>query len=402
MSFDQSMEVTQAGEAYQALINAQIDVANSVQGPDAEAAQAALQKAEKDLVNAERANNSLDKVPVSSKHLLATSEPVAEASFALELTGEPDAEVALSDRPDPVKINVVSAPPLEHTLPCVEHAYASPCVEYASPCPTVVSTGNNGNSRVHKAVRQGSLDQIVMLHDMGFSMLGKDASDRSTLHVAALQGSPEIVKFLLANGANPQSVDNAGRTATHVAAAAGRNDIIDELQNITVRDVDGRTPMSLAAEHGRVQTVKKLMSMGAAANDEDDTGNSAIHYAAASGHLEVVNLFVEKVKTTKPNARGQLPLHLASYHGYLAVVNLFIQNKNNVNVFDKEGNTPSHLAATNGHLDVLKVLFWKGADFTLPNKDGKVPDELACDKKVQKYCQKHKSGCVMCIRFFKS
>ncbi|KAH7135277.1 ankyrin repeat-containing domain protein [Dendryphion nanum] len=77
------------------------------------------------------------------------------------------------------------------------------------------------------------------------------------------------------------------------------------------------------------------------------SNNSALHYAAANGHTDVIKqiLSYNQDKATSP------------------VPGL-------INAVNDAGNTPLHWAALNGHLECVKLLIQAGADVTIINKAG--------------------------------
>ncbi|KAI8933179.1 hypothetical protein NX059_009817 [Plenodomus lindquistii] len=72
--------------------------------------------------------------------------------------------------------------------------------------------------------------------------------------------------------------------------------------------------------------------------------NSALHYAAANGHTDVIKLLFAS-STEKPAPAF-------------------------INAINNAGNTSLHWAALNGHLESVKVLVEAGADVTIINKAG--------------------------------
>ncbi|KAG9193260.1 hypothetical protein G6011_03295 [Alternaria panax] len=72
--------------------------------------------------------------------------------------------------------------------------------------------------------------------------------------------------------------------------------------------------------------------------------NSALHYAAANGHNDVIKLILS-TSAEKPE-----PAFL--------------------NAINEAGNTPLHWAALNGHLESVKLLIHAGADVTIINRAG--------------------------------
>ncbi|KAF2742184.1 ankyrin [Sporormia fimetaria CBS 119925] len=74
--------------------------------------------------------------------------------------------------------------------------------------------------------------------------------------------------------------------------------------------------------------------------------NSALHYAAANGHTDVVKLLLPP-KSDKATSTSSF-----------------------INAINEAGNTALHWAALNGHLECVKLLVESGADVTIINKAG--------------------------------
>ncbi|KAF2852074.1 ankyrin [Plenodomus tracheiphilus IPT5] len=72
--------------------------------------------------------------------------------------------------------------------------------------------------------------------------------------------------------------------------------------------------------------------------------NSALHYAAANGHIDIIKLLFA------PGTEKPAPAFINAING--------------------AGNTSLHWAALNGHLESVKVLVEAGADVTVINKAG--------------------------------
>ncbi|KAJ4293653.1 ankyrin repeat-containing protein [Kalmusia sp. IMI 367209] len=75
--------------------------------------------------------------------------------------------------------------------------------------------------------------------------------------------------------------------------------------------------------------------------------NTALHYAAANGHVDIMRLlFSLETDMASASASGL------------------------INALNDAGNTALHWAALNGHLECVKVLVKSGADVTIINKAG--------------------------------
>ncbi|CAE7186556.1 hypothetical protein HRS9139_07307 [Pyrenophora teres f. teres] len=92
-----------------------------------------------------------------------------------------------------------------------------------------------------------------------------------------------------------------------------------------------------------VQTKRSKADVLAAAIDPYSK-NSALHYAAANGHTDVIKL-IFSTSADKPAPEF-------------------------LNAVNEAGNTPLHWAALNGHLESVKMLVHSGADVTIINRAG--------------------------------
>ena len=95
-------------------------------------------------------------------------------------------------------------------------------------------------------------------------------------------------------------------------------------------DSTGCTPLLIAAQHGQVETVAYLVQRGAAISAVDHNRDSAVHWAAYKGSLEVLGLLQyyapqTAVQWTAPDVYGQMPLHLAALRGHVTACRYILQ-----------------------------------------------------------------------------
>jgi len=60
--------------------------------------------------------------------------------------------------------------------------------------------------------------------------------------------------------------------------------------NINARDINGDTPLHVAAQHNAYETALVLLESGADANAEDDQGHTPLHIAAEKKAHEAVKV----------------------------------------------------------------------------------------------------------------
>ncbi len=89
---------------------------------------------------------------------------------------------------------------------------------------------------------------------------------------------------------------------------------------------------------------------------------TAVHNAAAQGHLRLLATLVERgAKVDPADGRGNTPLINAAYFGHLEVVKLLLKHGANVNAVSKEGLSPLSAATYSGKQAVVAYLLEQGA-----------------------------------------
>lgn len=91
-------------------------------------------------------------------------------------------------------------------------------------------------------------------------------------------------------------------------------------------------------------------------------GDSPFHLAAKSGHLAIVELFINnKMDINIKGDGGETPLHMAAKYGHLLIVEMLLKNNADIHAEDNAHWTPLHYAIYRGRLPTVKILVEKGA-----------------------------------------
>lgn len=123
--------------------------------------------------------------------------------------------------------------------------------------------------------------------------------DNTLLYHAAKCGNVKAMAALIhGTGAHVNQVNAFGESPIHIAAHHGHGEAITMLVencanlNAATKPFEW-TALMLAVRNNQVQTARRLLELGADANQVDYFGISPVWYAASSGNLNVVTLLVE-------------------------------------------------------------------------------------------------------------
>jgi ankyrin repeat protein len=128
--------------------------------------------------------------------------------------------------------------------------------------------------------------------------------------VAAKFLGVEIMEFLVSKGANPLLKTSDGTTA--LMLAADRRLMANRSVDAALHERDA--PKKPHTER-RLETILLTLKQGADINAANNSGNTALHLAAARGSDEVIQLLVDRgAKPDVMNKLGQTPLIMAATH----------------------------------------------------------------------------------------
>lgn len=107
-----------------------------------------------------------------------------------------------------------------------------------------------------------------------------------------------MVEMLLANGDGSIREENTKQTILHIAVANNKPKLVELIlktspELVYTQDVEGRTPLHLAAEASNITIGRLLVNAGANVDAVDKNQESPLHTAASVGSLEFAQFLVE-------------------------------------------------------------------------------------------------------------
>jgi ankyrin repeat protein len=134
-------------------------------------------------------------------------------------------------------------------------------------------------------------------------------------------------------------------------------DAIVETGNVDQRDVCYRTPLMFAAQFGRIDTVRELVTAGAQVNLHEKGYYTALMLAAGNGHAAVVEFLadagaaIDEVEFT----RDWTALIWSAKRGHTDTVRLLLQRGARRDLRDDRGRTALDWARIEGHTAVVAL-----------------------------------------------
>ena len=256
------------------------------------------------------------------------------------------------------------------------------------------------SSEIHDAATSGDLAKVEALLKENPGLVNvRDNQGFTPLHNAAARGHREIVELLLINKAEvnarttlgdapagesvPLTVallyrQLQGATPLHMAAFPGHQEVAESLlahgADVNAKNQDGATPLHLAALAGRKGMAELLLAHGAEVNakNRDSShapgmpmvmaeapfeGSTPLQWAAAGGHRDVAELLLEKgAAVNTQNATGYSPLFAAVSSGDAKTVSLLLDKKADANAKMAGGFVAADVASVQGYKEIEQLL----------------------------------------------
>jgi ankyrin repeat protein len=204
------------------------------------------------------------------------------------------------------------------------------------------------------AVRFGSVEKVRSLLTRNKEIVDAfDLNGYNAAHWAAKSGSVDMMEVLVEFKANLniQTQADSKMLPIHWAASDGKLAMIQYLlaQRCDINSLDGNgcTPAIVATQHEQATCVVYLVQHGADLSLADGNGDTALHWAAYKGFIELTGLcsYLSPQSMDREDIYGQKPIHLAALRGNdLVVEYLVVDCGADTSSKDKNGLNPLELA----------------------------------------------------------
>jgi len=180
---------------------------------------------------------------------------------------------------------------------------------------------------------------------------------------AIKRNQDDEVRSLLKRGVDPNTVDEErGDTGLIIAVREESTNVFNLLlqtrdMKLDARSRNGDTALMLAAYKGNMAAVRALLDKGAEPNQ---TGWTALHYAAASGHNDIVQLLLDRYAYIDAESPNQTtPIMMAARGGHILTVKLLLDEGADATLKNGAGMTAIDFARAGGFNDIVEGLTYR-------------------------------------------
>ncbi|RDD40279.1 Ankyrin repeat domain-containing protein 27 [Trichoplax sp. H2] len=180
---------------------------------------------------------------------------------------------------------------------------------------TVHSRDDRGNTVLHVASENGHEDMVDLLLSFGAEIDCTNNSGCTPLHLACKRDFPKIVRLLCEKGASMNAVDNDDFTALHFCAENGHeetakvllfNEFNGKRASINTSDINGNTPLHIAAKWGYANLVELFVENGASIEARNNNMETALDCSNLSKISQIISLARFARKSSKDDVYRSL------------------------------------------------------------------------------------------------
>jgi ankyrin repeat protein len=160
------------------------------------------------------------------------------------------------------------------------------------------------------------------------AVFGANAGSYDDFFVAIKRDDPQAIRQLLQRGFDANTLDPKGNQGLFMAVKEGNLKAAQALAawpktRVEWRSAKDESPLMIAALKGYTDLARQLIARDA---DVNKTGWAPLHYAAAGGHLDMIQLLLDEnayIDAESPNKTT--PLMMAAHYGSPEAVKLLLE-----------------------------------------------------------------------------
>jgi ankyrin repeat protein len=182
-----------------------------------------------------------------------------------------------------------------------------------------------------------------------------------------------LIMYFISANASLTAENASGIVPLDYLCSTGNDEIVLEVMKY-LPDYEYGLLLRLAAEHGIVAAVGRVMDTHAAPVDgEDADQRTAMHFACLNGNADVAKTLIGfGANIRSKDADGMTPILYACSSGNLKLVKYLLAHGSKVLLddIDAQGNNCLHIACHLGHMDLSQYLVKIGMDCNVMNDQG--------------------------------
>ena len=147
----------------------------------------------------------------------------------------------------------------------------------------------NGYMPLHAAAVSGNIALLEKFLTVSTTN-SRDDSGRTPLHWASQEGHWEAAAYLIKNGADKDALDHEGFSPLSIAVSSGDQELFELLVNMGAR-LEGNL-LHAAVSWNHTAIVKSLVTEGFNPNQQDQYGNTPLHYAYLNKRKKIITYLI--------------------------------------------------------------------------------------------------------------
>ncbi|KAL1492190.1 hypothetical protein ABEB36_012673 [Hypothenemus hampei] len=206
------------------------------------------------------------------------------------------------------------------------------------------SCNEDGLTALHQCCIDDNEPMLSLLLEYGANVNAEDSEKWTPLHAAATCGHLRLVRILIARGANLLAVNADGNMPYDICEDEQALDYIESemAKNGVTQQLIDETRAS--TERQMLADMKGMAQRGENLEQYDIQGATPLHIAAANGYISVVEFLLDHgVRTDVKDKDDWQPSHAAACWGHIDVLELLAQSGANLNARNKNDETPADI-----------------------------------------------------------